>query len=132
MQSDQLKRREFISLIGGAAAAWPVAVRAQQLATIPVIGVLSPTSFDNNADRLRAFRSGLAEHGYVEGQNVAIDYQWAQDPHDVLPGFAADLVRGQVTVIAAHDTSSAVVAKAATTTIPIVFASGGEFIVPFY
>jgi ABC-type uncharacterized transport system substrate-binding protein len=119
-----MKRREFIALFGGAAT-WPIAARAQQRPPA-VIGFLSSSALADRARYLPAFRQGIRETGYVEGQNVAIEYRWAQDQYDRLPDLAADLVRSQVTVIAAHDTPSAIVAKAATTTIPIVFASGGD------
>jgi putative ABC transport system substrate-binding protein len=120
-----MRRREFITFVGGAAASWPLTARAQQPA-MPVVGFLSLGSPRSSSVRLAPFWQGLNETGYVEGQNVAIEYRWAQDQADRLPDLAADLVRRQVTVIAAHDTPSSIVAKAATTTIPIVFASGGD------
>jgi len=93
---------------------------------MPVIGFLSSSAPADRARYLTAFRQGVREAGYVDGQNVTIEYRWAQDQYDRLPDLAADLTHRQVTVIAAHDTPSSIVAKAATTTIPIVFASGGD------
>src|SRR5688572_27566844 len=123
MQIDRLKRREFITLIG-CSAAWPLAARAQQ---VPVIGFLNGASPTELSARVAAFRDGLTERGYVEGNTVAVEYRWGLGQYDRLPDIAVDLVRRGVAVIAATGGVPSVrAAKAATSTIPIVFTMGGD------
>jgi putative tryptophan/tyrosine transport system substrate-binding protein len=118
-----MQRREFITFVGSVAAAWPLAVRAQQPA-MPVIGFLTTGSFERSRDYLAAFHQGLAKTGYIEGRNLAIEYRWTEGQTEPLPALAAELVGRRVAVIVAQYTPPALAAKAATQTIPIIFNLG--------
>src|SRR6516225_3248171 len=120
-----MRRRQFIKLLGGATAAWPLAARAQQTAT-PVIGFLSAVSPSNGRSWVDGLREGLAEAGYEEGRKVAVEYRWSESQRDRLPALAADLVQHGVSVIVAFGVDAAHASKTATTTIPIVFFMSGD------
>jgi putative tryptophan/tyrosine transport system substrate-binding protein len=127
MQFDQLKRREFVTLLGGAAASWPLAVRAQQR-VMPTVGFLRSTSLAVSTPMVTGFRQGLTAAGFAEGQNLAIEYRYADNQLERLPGLVAELIRLPVAVIVAN-TIAALAAKAATTMVPIVFATGSDPVV---
>ena len=120
-----MRRREFVSLFSGAAVAWPFSARSQQPA-MPVVGFLSSQYFDGYQEPLRAFRQGLRETGFVEGESVAVEYRWAENQSDRLPGLAAELIRRRVAVMTAMDSATVLAAKTATTMIPIVFNTGED------
>jgi len=120
-----VRRRDFITVLGGVAAAWPVAVRAQQSA-LPIVGFVSGSSREMGSERAAAFRRGLGESGFVEGQNVAVEYHWLDGRYDQLPSLMSDLVRRSVAVIVAANSTASLAAKAATATIPIVFGVGDD------
>src|SRR5262249_30830086 len=122
-RGDRMRRRDFITLVGGAAA-WPLAARAQRL-SVPVIGFLDATTAADTIYRVSAFRDGLKEAGFIDGHNVAIEFRWAENKFDRLPTLAADLVQRQVAVIVGPNIAMRVV-RTATSTIPIVFVSGGD------
>jgi len=126
MQFDQLKRREFVTLLGGAAATWPLTVHSQQASKIPRIGFLGAASPSTFASRLEGIRMGLRDFGYVEGRNITIDYRWAEGRYERLPELAAELVRSNVDIIVTHTTPGSLAAKQATTRIPIVVALIGD------
>jgi putative ABC transport system substrate-binding protein len=121
-----MRRREFITLIGGAAAAWPLAARAQQAAKVAQIGFLGSTFASNWASRVEAFRSGLRDLGYVEGENIAIEFRWADENYDRLADLVTELIRRKVDVLVTYGTPASLIAKRATTTIPIVMVHSGD------